>query len=31
MNKGIDLCQGNYIGMLNAGDKYSTNGLINNK
>ncbi len=27
MNKGIDLCQGNFIGMLNAGDKYTTNGL----
>jgi len=32
MNKGIDLCQGNFIGMLNAGDKYTVNGLtiINN-
>ena len=27
MNKGIDLCQGNYIGMLNAGDRYTPNGL----
>ena len=27
MNKGIDLCQGNFIGMLNAGDKYTSNGL----
>ena len=27
MNKGIDLCQGNFIGMLNAGDKYTLNGL----
>lgn len=32
MNKGIELCDGNYIGMLNAGDKYSSDGLsvINN-
>lgn len=27
MNKGIELCNGNYIGMLNAGDKYKPNGL----
>lgn len=32
MNKGITLCEGRYIGMLNAGDKYKQNGLelINN-
>ena len=32
MNKGISLCEGRYIGMLNAGDKYKQNGLelINN-
>ena len=32
MNKGISLCKGRYIGMLNAGDKYKQNGLelINN-
>ena len=32
MNKGIALCEGNYIGMLNAGDKYMPNALkiINN-
>ena len=32
MNKGISLCEGRYIGMLNAGDKYVQNGLelINN-
>jgi len=32
MNKGIDLCEGKYIGMLNAGDKYTPKGLsiINN-
>ena len=27
MNKGIELCEGKYIGMLNSGDKYSDNGL----
>ena len=27
MNKGLDLCEGNYIGMLNAGDKYTPNAL----
>lgn len=27
MNKGIDLCQGNFIGFLNAGDKYTSDGL----
>ena len=27
MNKGIDLSTGNYIGMLNSGDKYTENGL----
>lgn len=27
MNKGINLCEGKYIGMLNAGDKYTPNGL----
>ena len=27
MNKGISLCEGDYIGMLNAGDKYEKNGL----
>ena len=27
MNKGIKLCEGTYIGMLNSGDKYSDNGL----
>jgi glycosyltransferase involved in cell wall biosynthesis len=32
MNKGINLCEGTYIGMLNAGDKYMPNALkiINN-
>ena len=32
MNKGINLCEGSYIGMLNSGDKYMPNGLqiINN-
>ena len=32
MNKGINLCEGRYIGMLNAGDRYKQNGLeiINN-
>lgn len=32
MNKGIDLCEGEYIGMLNAGDKYYPKALniINN-
>tara|TARA_B100001094_G_scaffold220062_1_gene214086 strand:- start:1142 stop:1924 length:783 start_codon:yes stop_codon:yes gene_type:complete len=28
MNKGIDLSEGNYIGMLNAGDKYMPNALM---
>ena len=27
MNKGIKLSNGNYIGMLNSGDKYTTDGL----
>ena len=27
MNKGLDLCEGSYIGMLNAGDKYMPDGL----
>lgn len=27
MNKGIDLCNGRYIGMLNAGDQYTNDGL----
>lgn len=27
MNKGIKLCEGDYIGMLNSGDKYMINGL----
>ena len=27
MNKGIEICEGNYIGMLNAGDKYMPNAL----
>lgn len=27
MNKGIELSNGNYIGMLNSGDKYTKNGL----
>ena len=32
MNKGINLCEGIYIGMLNSGDKYMPDGLniINN-
>ena len=27
INKGLKLCNGNYIGILNAGDKYTNNGL----
>ena len=27
MNKGISLCEGDYIGIINSGDKYEPNGL----